>query len=290
MPMRSTTKGMLWILASALGFATMSAFVRLSGDIPFYQKAFFRNLVAVIAALPAFLKAKKPQPSIPWGLLLLRSSLGIVGLLCNFYAIDRLALSDASMLNNLSPFFTIVFSFLFLKEKVSLRQVLLVILAFMGALLIIQPSMDFSQRLLACLVGLLGGMGAGSAYAVVRALGKRGVPAALIVLFFSVFSTLILLPFQLIHRMEASWIQILWLLLAGLAATMGQIGVTRAYSYAPASRISIFSYANVAFSAVYGLVLFSQRPDGMSLLGYFVIMLSAILMFLYNRGHEDGRG
>ena len=46
-------------------------------------------------------------------MLLLRSTFGTIGILCNFYAVDHLLVSDASMLNKLSPFFVIIFSSLF---------------------------------------------------------------------------------------------------------------------------------------------------------------------------------
>ena len=71
--------------------------------------------------------------------LLLRSIFGTMGILCNFYAIDHLVLSDASMLNKLSPFFAVICSYFVLKEKVKPFQALAVIVAFIGALFIIKP-------------------------------------------------------------------------------------------------------------------------------------------------------
>lgn len=35
-------KGIIFITASAFGFAMMSAFVKISGDLPSFQKTFFR--------------------------------------------------------------------------------------------------------------------------------------------------------------------------------------------------------------------------------------------------------
>ena len=45
------TKGILFLVFSAFGFAVMSAFVKLAGDLPSFQKTFFRNLVSCIVAL-----------------------------------------------------------------------------------------------------------------------------------------------------------------------------------------------------------------------------------------------
>ena len=167
--------GVLYIIVSAFCFALMNTFVRLSGDLPTIQKSFFRNFVAVIFAI---IVLKKNHIPIRWGkgnlkFHLLRSAAGTLGILCNFYAIDHLVLSDASMLNKMSPFFAIIFSFIFLKEKISVFQTLAVAAAFIGSLFIIKPSftgIDF----LPGFIGFLGGMGAGAAYTAVRHLGSKG--------------------------------------------------------------------------------------------------------------------
>ena len=120
-------KGIICIIISAFSFAVMNMLVRLAGDIPSIQKSFFRNAVAAIFALAIVLKDRHDitvgRRNIP--LLILRSVLGTVGILCNFYAVDHLVLADASMLNKLSPFFTLICSAIFLKEKVSIKEALI---------------------------------------------------------------------------------------------------------------------------------------------------------------------
>lgn len=143
--------GIFYIIVSAFCFALMNTFVRLSGDIPTVQKSFFRNLIALMFA---FVLLKKNKVEIKWhkGNLkfhFIRSIAGTIGILCNFYAVDHMVLSDASMLNKMSPFFAIIFSLIFLKEKVSLTQVIIVISAFLGSLFIIKPTfigMEFFIR------------------------------------------------------------------------------------------------------------------------------------------------
>ena len=88
----------------------------------------------------------------------MRAFFGTVGILGNFYAIDHLVLADASMLNKLSPFFAIIFSFIILREKVNIWQSLAVVIAFVGALFIIKPTgVSFNS---ASLAGVIGGVGA----------------------------------------------------------------------------------------------------------------------------------
>lgn len=285
--MKSQTKGILCIILSAFCFAVMNVCVRAAGDLPSIEKSFFRNLVAAAVALAALLKNKTSLRCGEGNLkyLLLRSIFGTIGILCNFYAVDHLVISDASMLNKMSPFFVIIFSYLILKEKLNAIQILAVAGAFAGSLFVIKPSfsnMDFMPSL----IGLMGGLGAGAAYTMVRILGQRKVEGSFVVFFFSTFSCVVTLPYLVFAFKPMSAMQLLILLGAGTAAAGGQFAITKAYYYAPAREISVYDYSQIIFAAVLGFLLFGQIPDGYSILGYFIICAMAVMMFLYNRKRE----
>ena len=182
-------KGILLIVLSAVCFAGMNAFVRLSGNVPTIQKSFFRNLIAVMVAAGVILReggSFRPTDSKNWKFLLARSCFGMAGVLGNFYALDHLLLSDASMLNKMSPFFAVVASFFILKEKLNSVQVVSLIGAFAGAMLIVKPTFN-NLNLIPALAGFAGGIGAGVAYTFVRLLGQKGEKSSFIVFFFSAF-------------------------------------------------------------------------------------------------------
>lgn len=277
-------KGIFFILCSAFCFACMSAFVRLAGDVPTIQKSFFRNIVALAVALGVLLKdGKGIRPADPknWPMLLARSFFGTVGILANFYAVDHLMLSDANMLNKMSPFFAVIASYFMLKEKIRLPQLLTLGGAFAGALFIIKPTLS-NMALIPSLVGLCGGLCAGIAYTYVRKLGLHGERGPVIVFIFSSFSCLTALPFILFDYSPMTLSQLLCLLGAGLAATGGQFSVTAAYCHAPAREISVYDYSQVVFSAAMGFLLFGDRPDIFSILGYVLICSMAVVNFQYN--------
>lgn len=285
--MTERSKGICFILLSALCFALMSLFVKLSGDLPSMEKAFFRNIVALVFA--AFILYRRHIPlklekGNAWALFL-RCFCGTVGLICNFYAIDHLAISDANMLNKMSPFFAIIFSFLILKEKVAPYQAICVITAFIGTLFILRPGFD-SMVTFPAFIGLLGGIGAGIAYTMVRVLGNRGVKGPLIVFSFSLFSTLVTLPYLIFDYAPMTGKQFLFLLLAGLAASGGQFSITAAYTHAPAKDISIFDYMQIIFSSLLGLIVLHEVPVWLSVVGYFIIIGSSLAMFLIRRRKE----
>lgn len=285
--MKQKHKAILCIIGSAFCFAVMNNFVHLAGDLPTFEKAFFRNFVAMFVAAAALLKNHEgflPQRgNLP--LLFGRAAFGTLGLLCNFYAVDHLVVADASMLNKMSPFFAIIFSFFLLKEHLSLPQGAAVVAAFCGSLLIIKPTLS-NLQLVPSLIGLLGGMGAGMAYTLVRVLGQRGERGNYIVFFFSAFSVVVVTPMMIAVWEPMTMLQLLCLLGAGLAAAGGQFGITKAYCYAPAKEVSVYDYTQVIFAALLSWLLFGQVPDHYSILGYVIICAVAIAMFLYNNRRE----
>ena len=279
--MSSRNKGICFIILSAFSFALMGACVRLAGDVPSIQKSFFRNLVAFFVAFIMIVRSgdgfeiKKGN----LGYMVLRATFGTMGILCNFYAVDHLLVSDASMLNKLSPFFVIIFSSLFLKEKANTIQKVTVVIAFIGSLFVIKPSIHFVSNINS-FIGVLGAMGAGIAYTCVRKLGQQGVAGAKIVFFFSLFSCLSVVPYLIFHFQPMTLQQIGCLLMAGLMAAGGQFSITNAYTYAPAKEISIYDYTQVIFAALLGFFLLNQVPDVYSVIGYIIIIGVAFWNFM----------
>lgn len=282
------TKGIIYIVVAAFGFSVMSLFVKLAGDLPAFQKAFFRNFIALIFITVMMLRENigfaPKKENIPG--LLGRSLCGTLGLLCNFYALGTLNLSDANMLNKLSPFFAIIFSIFLLREKPTAAQVLGVAVAFGGSLLIIKPGFADAQ-LIPALAGVLGGLGAGAAYTFVRKLGKKGENSKRIVFYFSAFSCLFCLPFLIVQYKAMTFLQTLYLIFAGTFACVGQLGITKAYLCAPAKEISVYDYTQVIFAALLGFSVFGDLPDIWSVLGYILICGAGVAMFFYNKRKEE---
>lgn len=282
----SIYKGIVLIILSSLCFAVMTLFVKCAGDLPAVQKSFFRNLVSFFFAWAMLLKNREdfrmPKASVPD--LLLRALFGTAAVLMYFYAVDHLILSDATALNKMSPFFTIFFSYLILKEKITKFQAVAVLIAFAGSMFVVKPSFS-NVALFPATLGLLSGILAGIAYVMVRKLSERGVNSRFVVFFFSAFSCAVLLPFLIFDYHPMRWGQLGFLLLAGLFAGGGQFAVTAAYFNAPARDISLYSFSEIIFSSLLSLFVFGQLPDHWSMIGYLVIFAMAALVYL----HKDHR-
>lgn len=288
-PNTNTKKGILYILLSAFCFALMNLFIRLAGDVPSLQKCFFRNLFAFFIALATMLRSKTDFRSAKGNMrfLLARSIAGGIGMMCNFYAVDRLPISDASILNKLSPFFAIIFSVWVVGEIANRWEWLAVAVAFVGALFVARPT--FSVEAIPAMAGVIGGLGAGIAYTFVRKMGMRGVSGKIIVAFFSGFTSLLLTPYMVFCSVAMSGMQWLFMILTGLAAAGGQLAITKAYTLAPAKEISVYDYSIVIFSAILGFVFLDQIPDMLSLVGYAIIIGAAVWKWSYSR-HSNNQG
>ena len=279
-------KGIFCIITAGFGFALMSLFVKLSGDLPSMQKGFFRNIIAVFISSIPLLKHWKvintPKDKTGWLVLILRSVFGTIGLVLNFYAISHISLADSSIIQKLSPFIIIILSYIFFKEEMTRFQVFAIIIAFIGITLIIKPSGN-NIISMGALAALLGALCAGIAYTCVRYLGTHNISGEFIIFFFSSLSSLMLLPYLIFDYRTMTFYQLSMLLLAGISATIGQYGVTFAYKFAAAKNISVFDYSQVLFSGIFGYMFFGEFPDFQSLIGYIIVISVGIVLVLRSK-------
>lgn len=270
------------MLTSALCFSIMGVFVKLAHDVPVVEKVMFRNLVTLGVAGAIALARRRPLTGRPgnrrW--LLLRSLLGIGGVGCYFWSIERLLLADAAMLNKLSPFFVFLLAGPMLGERQRRSTALALLLAFTGAILVIKPRFDVS--VIPALVGLASALFAGSAYTVLRHLRDRETPETIIFVF-SAVTVALTAPLVAVGFSPPTGMAPWWLAGIGLAAAGGQFGLTAAYRHAPAAEVSLYSYAVILFSALFGFVVFAEVPDLWSGLGGILILCAGTLVWLVNR-------
>src|SRR5690625_8048587 len=103
-----------------------------------------------------------------------------------------------------------------------------------------------------------------------------------VLLYFSTYTIFILLPFVIFFYEPMSGKQWIYLIAAGVFATVGQFSITVAYKFAPAKQISIFFYSTVVYSVLISIILFGQIPDLWSVVFYVAIFCALMYMFLNN--------
>ena len=272
---------------SAVAFAAMGAFVKAAADVPVVEKVVVRNLISLVIAGVFAWRAGRPLLGRRenQGLLLLRSLLGVAGVVCYFYAIDHLILADAAMLTRLSPFFVGIFALFFLGERPPKAVIFAMMVAFAGGLLVIKPRFDLS--ILPALIGLTSAVFAGGAYTVVRSLRSRETPET-IVFYFSLVTVVVLTPFAALNFHLPTGRETALLIGIGVGGAIGQFGLTLAYRYAPAAGVSIYSHTTIVFSALLGLAFWAELPDLLSFVGGVLIIAGGALAFAAERQGKAG--
>lgn len=270
----NVTRAVLLICLAGLSFSMVGVAVRLSGDIPVYEKVFFRTVFSLVATAAVAVKCRSNpfsrNPRMP--LLLLRAVLGTAAVTLYFYAVENLPLGDATILNKLSPFFVILFAVLFLRERLSRYATPALVCALLGAVMVVKPQLDVKAAPAAA--GVLSAAASGAAYTVVRSLrGKE--PPYRIVFFFALVSLLAMVPPMVARYVPPSPRELFLLLGAGVFAMAGQMSLTLAYHQAEATRISIYNYAHVVFAFLIGFALWGEVPDAVGVGGAILIVAAA---------------
>ena len=265
--------GLPLMALSALSFSVMALLVKL-GDktMPEQELIVFRSLFIICVTLPIMWRKKVPVFGNRRGLLLLRGVLGYVAMSCYFWTLGALPVADAMVIQYASPIFTIVMAAIFLKERASAKLWIAVVLCMSGVFAIAKP--EGTGDPLVAVIGLVGAILAGGAYATVRELRKSD-SAYTIVFYFPLvslpFSVLLALPEW---RWPTDWQG--WGIIGGvcLASYLGQIFLTKALERETAGRAVIVNYISVAFGVLFGLVFFETIPDFRSVVGIAMILLA----------------
>ena len=270
-------RGALLVTGAALMFASMGGLIRhISADLPNEQIVFFRNLFGLLILIPVVwqrgerIDLKTGHP----GLHLLRSLFGLAAMYCFFYALGVLPLADAVLLNFTAPLFIPFVAILWLKERVSPRIWVAILIGFSGVLFILRPGGDLPAS--AALIGLASGAFAGVAMVSLRKLSATE-PALRVVVYYGVICTLV------------STVPLLWawqpinlrslgiMAAAGSFATLGQYLLSRGYGCAPAAQIGPFTYTSVVFAALYGWLFWHELPGWTTAGGTLLIMIAGAL-------------
>lgn len=274
--------GALLMILSTVSFSMMSVMVKLSAaEIGTMEQVFFRNLVSVFIAgsilyrkkLPLF-GDKKDQPA-----LCARSFFGFVGVIMLFYAAANARQADVAVLSRTAPVWTTVFSVLFLKEKLSKVQIPVIILCLAGAVIAMRPALDSNP--LPLFLAAMTAVTSGLAYNMI-ALCKGKVDALTVIFHFSFFSTVCALFMMLPTFSVPTPKELAALILIGVFAAGGQIGLTYAYQKAPAAEVSIYDYIGIVASMILGFVFFGEALSLTSVLGGVLITGAALWSYLYN--------
>ena len=280
MPTRSarlnpSLRGPAMMIGACAGFAAMMAIVRhVSSEIPPLEAVFFRNLLGTVFILPLVFYAGWDQlhtgrPAMH----LLRAVLGLISMLLLFTALSLLPLADVTALSFTAPLFATIGAALLLQEHVGARRWTATLVGFCGALVILRPGMGAFSG--ASLVALASAVAMAAAQLSVKSLSRTEHPNAIVLIMGLLMTPMSLLPVVFVWTWP-SWSTFSWLLLMGLAATIGQVCLVRAMQAADASAVMPFDFSRLIFASALGWLAFGEHPDKWTWIGAAIICVATV--------------
>lgn len=275
--------GIVLSLLSTFSFSCMTICAALnSPEISVWEQTFFRNLIGLVVA-GAVLK-KNHQPLFGerkyWPQMLARSVFGFLAVALLFYASRNALQADVTILNRISMVSISIVSVIFLNEKLTKMHIPAMIIAFAGAYIAADPKFD------SAFLPLLAAFGTSLCDAVCYPLlsyFSGRVNAYSVVMFFCTFSTLASIPLMAPVFVVPMGMDLLYLILIGVFAALGQILMTLSYHWAPAGELSIYNLVGILFSAILGFLVLGQIPTARTFIGGALVIIASMLLFFYKK-------
>ena len=262
------------MIAAELIFACGWAMIKLAGSkLPVFEVVFFRASLSLIILTGIMLWRGSSFKGRNHRLLFLRGLFGFGGIATSFVAMIKMNLGNASILLNTFPLFVALLAPVLIGERFRRINFIFVIVAFVGIGLIMKPTHHIFHNV--ALLGLLSGIFAALSVLCVRRLTLTD-SSSVITFYFTMFTTICAIPFAVSEFIMPTKIE--WLLLVGIgtAVTVGQLLMTRAYSHAKAATISPFAYISVLGAYMFGIIIWNDVPDLLSVIGGVLIVATGI--------------
>lgn len=269
--------GIFWMVVTGFCFVAVTALVKYLGDtMPAAQSAFLRYLLGLVFLLPMIssLRAMRLTPN-NLRLFGVRGFLHALGVILWFYAMTQIPLAEVTAMNYLSPIYVTIGAALFLGERLATRRIIAVLIAFLGALIILRPGVREIST------GHLAMIGTAIFFAASYLIAKRmsgQLSAAVVVGMLSITVTICLAPFAWLVWVTPSVTQLFWLFWVAAFATAGHYTMTLAFAAAPVTVTQPVTFLQLVWAVALGALVFDEALDGFVLLGGVVIMSSVIFI------------
>jgi drug/metabolite transporter (DMT)-like permease len=285
-------KAVLLKLASAFLFAAMSVLVRWLGTrYPLGQVVFFRSAFAILPVVVIYAWRGELMAAIRIGRPLhhLGRGLTAVGaMFCNFSALARLPVVDATAISFVSPLITVALSAIFLKERVRIYRWSAVIIGFLGVLVMLAPHLDIGRAgtdavaATGAILGLAGAFFSACSTVQTRSLARSETTSS-IVMYFSLICTiagLCTLPFG---WLVPTWQELVALIAIGVFGGLAHILLTESYRLAQASLVAPFDYTAMLWALLLGFLVFGELPGALVYLGAAIIAAAGLFVIWRER-------
>ena len=263
--------GILWMVLTGFLFVCVTAIVKHIGDaVPPAQSAFLRYVLGLVFLVPMIkpiLAARLTRRQLT--LFTIRGAVHTIAVILWFFAMTRIPLAEVTAMNYLSPIYVSIGAALFLGEKLPPRRLTAVIVAFLGAMIILRPGLrEIDPGHLAMLVTAIG---FAIGYLVAKQMAGEVSPVVVVGML-SITVTIGLAPFAYLVWVPVSLENIGWLFLVACFATAGHYTMTLAFSAAPLTVTQPVTFLQLVWAVLLGALFFNESVDIWVIIGGTIIM------------------
>ncbi len=288
----NVVKAILLKIASALLFAMMAVLVRYLGEgYPVGQVVFFRSAFAIVPVVIIYALRRELEAAIrtgrPFGHFG-RGATAVGAMFCNFSALARLPVVDATAISFVSPLITVALSAMLLKERVRIYRWSAVIAGFIGVLVMLAPHFNI-ERSTAAVAGATGALLAlgGAFFSAASTIQTRHLTrsetTSSIVFYFSLMCALVGLCTWPLGWNSPTAIELAALVTTGLFGGLAHILLTESYRLAPASLVAPFDYTSMLWACILGYLVFSEVPTLAVFIGGGIIAAAGLFVIWRER-------
>lgn len=268
-------KGALFSIFAFFFMSVFGAFVKAAQDAPWANFIAF-VVGAIILSVFLFKEGFSVFKTDHFILHFCRALFGVSASLAYVYAINYIPLLNATLLYNATPLFIPIFAIFLLKSKTSLTTWIAIFIGFIGVAFIIHPTLDVVRHP-GDFLGLGSGILLALAFTFVKMLTKT--ESYLTILFYFFFlASLFQIPFIPLFGPFPSSYDLLFCCAGGVSLLIGQWGIVKSYSYAPASKVGIFQYSSVISIGIIDWLIWDVKPTLSELIGTMIVIATGVLI------------
>ena len=277
MPANRPVSGVLWMLASGLCFVAVTAIVKHGAqDLPAAESAFLRYVLGLVFLIPMIRPMRQAHLTArQYKLFALRGVTHTLGVTLWFFAMTRITIAEVTAMNYMTPIYVTLGAALFLGERLAFRRIMAILIAFLGALVILRPGFrevsDGHVAMIATAVFF------SVSYLTAKRMADE-VPAVVVVGMLSVTVTIGLFPLALAVWRTPTAEEIGWMFLVAVFATLGHYAMTRAFAAAPVAVTQPITFLQLIWSVLLGLAFFGEPADFWVIVGGTIVLGSAVFI------------
>mgnify|MGYP001160797451 FL=1 len=269
--------GVFWMIITGICFLGVTALVKFMGTrIPAAEAAFLRYALGLVLLLPMLKDFSQNLPNRKLSILFAaRGVVHTVGVVLWFFAMSRIPLADVTAMNYMSPIYVTLGAAIFLGEPLALRRILAILLAIVGAFLILRPG--FREVSIGHLAMIFTAIFFAFSYLIAKHTSGK-TTASVVVVMLSIYVTIGLAPLAFLNWVTPTFTELIILFAVACFATAGHYTMTLAFAAAPISVTQPATFLQLVWAVLVGSIIFGEEIDLYVIGGGGLILCSITFM------------